>query len=203
MPTWVGGDIDTSDLVQDALQRTFARLPFFESKHAGALRASSSTVENRIRDRLRRATRRLEAIMPDASVRLSEAAAPQHQQLIDDETWRLYLDGLGRLTDRDRRLIVGRAELGYSYRQLAFVERLSSAEAARKALGRALRKLIDVMLATDNRRFFTGRGLGRPPWAYTLGSRALRSRAAATLTRAAAPPGRRRWRVATRAGSAL
>ena len=146
LPQWVRSDIDTSDLVQDALQHTFARLPFFESKHVGALRVYlQHAVENRIHDRLRRATRRLDSILPDAPLRVSESAAPQHQQLIDDETWKRYLDGLGHLTDRDRRLIVGRAELGYSYRQLAFMEGRPSSEAARKALGRALKRLIDVM----------------------------------------------------------
>ena len=109
LPQWVRSDIDTSDLVQDALQHTFARLPFFESKHVGALRVYlQHAVENRIRDRLRRTTRRLDLIMPDAPARAPESAAPQHQQLIDDETWRRYLGGLGRLTDRERRLIVGR-----------------------------------------------------------------------------------------------
>ncbi len=146
LPPWVRDDVDTSDLVQDALQHTFARLSFFESKHAGALRTYlQHAVENRIRDRLRRATRRLDAILPEVPVRPSDSDAPQHQQLVDDETWRRYLDGLRRLKDRDRRLIVGRAELGYSYQQLALLERLSSAEAARKALGRALRRLVDVM----------------------------------------------------------
>ena len=59
LPQWVRSDIDTSDLVQDALQHTFARLPFFESKHVGALRVYlQHAVENRIHDRLRRATRR-------------------------------------------------------------------------------------------------------------------------------------------------
>ena len=42
LPPWVRGDIDTSDLVQDALQHTLARLPFFDSKHAGALRHAPS-----------------------------------------------------------------------------------------------------------------------------------------------------------------
>ena len=69
LPPWVRGDIDTSDLVQDALQHTFARLSFFESKHAGALRTYlQHAVENRIRDRLRRATRRLDAILPEADL---------------------------------------------------------------------------------------------------------------------------------------
>ena len=33
--------------------------------------------------------------------------------------------------------------MGYGYRQLALVEGLPSADAARKATGRALRKLVD------------------------------------------------------------
>ena len=146
LPWWVRGDGDTSDLVQDALQRTFARLPFFESRHAGALRAYlQHAVENRIRDQLRRVTRRRAPLMPDASVQPFDHAAPQHQELLDDETRKRYLDGLERLSARDRRLIVGRAELGHSYRQLALIEGLPSAEAARKALGRALSRLIDRM----------------------------------------------------------
>lgn len=102
-------------------------------------------VQNRINDQARRAWRRLNVIMPDASAPLSDSAAPQHQQFVDDETWKRYVSGLERLTDRDRRLIVGRAELGYSYRQIAFMERLSSEAVARKALARALRRLVDGM----------------------------------------------------------
>ena len=83
--------------------------------------------------------------MPDASVPLNDGAAPQHQQFVKDETRRRYASGLERLTDRDRRLIVGRAELGYSYRQIAFMERLSSEAVARKALARAMRRLVDIM----------------------------------------------------------
>ena len=64
---------------------------------------------------------------------------------MDDETWGHYVAGLKRLTTRERRLLVGRAELGYNYRQLAFVEGLSTANAARKAVRRALVRLIAVM----------------------------------------------------------
>ncbi len=146
LPVWVRGAIDTSDLVQDTLQHAFSRLNWFESKHAGALRAYlRRAVENRVRDELRRATRRLDVVAPEEYVRSSDDAAPQHRQLIDDETWRRYLDGLGRLKNRDRRLIVGRAELGYNYQQLAFIERLSSPDAARMALRRALVRLSDAM----------------------------------------------------------
>ena len=67
-------------------------------------------------------------------------SAPQWRQLLDAEA-RRYVEGLRRLRPRDRRLIVGRAELGYSYRQLASMERLPSPDAARMALRRALVQL--------------------------------------------------------------
>ena len=55
------------------------------------------------------------------------------------------VDGLRRMRPRDRRLIVGRVELGYNYRQLALLERLPSPDAARMALRRAVIRLGDVI----------------------------------------------------------
>ena len=63
------------------------------------------------------------------------------QQAIDAEAWGRYVRALGRLTERERRLVVGRGELGYSFAQLALVDDRASAEAARKALRRALVRL--------------------------------------------------------------
>ena len=127
LPVWVRGAVDTSDLVQDTLHRTFARIERFEPKHANALQIYlRRSVENQIRDELRRAVRRRASIAPDDVTRLSEEGAPQHRKLVDDETWSRYLDGLTRLTARERRLIVGHAELEYSYQQLALIENLPS-----------------------------------------------------------------------------
>ena len=146
LPRWVRGAVDTSDLVQDSLHHTFSRLPEFEPEHAGALRAYlRRAVVNRIRDEVRRTAFRLSAVAADDPVRLTDAATPQFRQLVDDEGWGRYLQGLKRLNARDRRLIVGRAELGYSYRQLAFTERLPSPDAARKAMRRALVRLLGAM----------------------------------------------------------
>lgn len=146
LPRWVRGAIDTSDLVQDSLHHTLSRLPWFEPDHAGALRAYlRRAVDNRIRDEMRRAAYRLSVIAPDDPLRHSEEAAAQFRQLVDDDTWRRYRAGLKQLNGRDRRLIVGRAELGYNYRQLALTVRLPSAEAARKGVRRALARLLDAM----------------------------------------------------------
>lgn len=146
LPQRVRDAVDTSDVVQETLRYTFTRLDWFESKRASALRAYLWRVaENRIRDELRRTARRRDTIAPEQPVRASEDGAPQLQQLVDDQAWRRYVDGLRRLRPRDRRLIVSRVELGYNYRQLALIERLPSTDAARMALRRALVRLSTVM----------------------------------------------------------
>ena len=146
LPRRVRGSVDTSDIVQQALGYTFTRLDWFESKRGSAMRAYLRRVaENRIRDELRRATRRRDAIAPEQAVRASEDGAPQLRQLVKGDAWRRYLDGLRRMRPRDRRLVVGRVELGYNYRQLALLERLPSPDAARMALRRALVQLGALM----------------------------------------------------------
>ncbi len=146
LPQWAREGMDTSDLVQDALQRTFAQLTRLRSVHVTALRSYlRRTIQNRIGDQLRHATLRRRLALPNESIQLSDDAAPQYQQLLDNETWRRYLKGLKQLKPRQQRLIVGRLELGYSYRQMALIERLSTPDAARMAFQRALVRLSNVM----------------------------------------------------------
>ena len=82
-PAAVGaGAINTSDLVQDTLHHTFARIGGFKSKQASALRAYLRRgVENRIRDQMRGAIRRRDSIAPDERILLSEEGAPQLLQV--------------------------------------------------------------------------------------------------------------------------
>ena len=155
LPQWARSGVATSDLVQDVLHHAFARLNWFESKHVSALRVYlRRAVENRVQDEMRRAIRRLDLarLAPgEEPLRPFEDAAPQYQQLLRDEMWGRYREGLKRLKVRDRRLIVGRAELGYNYEQLAATERLPSPDAARKALKRAVIRLSAVMPLAFNR----------------------------------------------------
>ena len=155
LPQWARSGVATSDLVQDVLHHAFARLKWFESKHVSALRAYlRRAVENRVQDEMRRAIRRLDItrLAPgEEPLRPFEDAAPQYQQLLHEEMWGRYRKGLKRLKVRDRRLIVGRAELGYNYDQLAAIERLPSPDAARKALKRAVVRLSEVMPLASRR----------------------------------------------------
>ena len=146
MPAWVRDGIDTSDLVHDALCRTFVRLESFRSNRTAALRAYlQRAVENRIHDQCRRARRYSGMNIPDDAAWVCGSGPSGHDQFLEDEGWRDYRDALSRLTARERRLIVGRVQMGYGYRQLALVEGMPTADAARKALGRAMRKLIDIV----------------------------------------------------------
>lgn len=146
LPPRARGAVDTSDIVQDALHHTFARFTSFRSRQTSVLRMYlRRAVQNRIRDELRRVARRSDSILPEQPLLRSDDGAPQLRELLDEETWRRYLDALRRLPARDRRLIVGRAELGYTSEQLAFMERLPSPAAARGALRRALVRLSDLM----------------------------------------------------------
>ena len=146
LPRWARGVLDTSDVVQDVLLHSIRLISGFESPSSVAFRAYLlRAVDHRIRDEMRRVGRR------DTHGGLEEDALPAAgdpsplQQLIADETWQRYLRGLKRLTPRERRLIVGRGELGYSFKQLALIDDRASADAARKALRRALVRLSQEM----------------------------------------------------------
>jgi len=136
--------LDTDDVVQDALLNTFRRLDRFEPRHDGALLAYLRVaVINRIRDELRRRTPNVDAsieieALPSSMASPIDAAASR-------QAFARYERALGALDDNDRAAIVGRFEMGYSYDALARAMDRPSADAARKATERALRRLITLM----------------------------------------------------------
>ena len=149
LPHWARDGVDTSDLVQDTLLQTFKRIATFEPQRDGALRAYLRlAVDNRIRDEMRRVARRPKRDPSETSETtdlLVDGTPTPLEQFITDETWTRYVQGLRLLTPRERRLIVGRAEMGYSYKQLALIDGRGSPDAARMALRRALLRLSEEM----------------------------------------------------------
>ena len=142
LPRWARGAADTSDVVQDVVLHTLRRIAGFESTSGAAFRAYLlRAVDHRIRDEMRRVGRRGTPAELDAETLPAADMPSPLQQAIDAEAWGRYVRALGRLTERERRLVVGRGELGYSFAQLALVDDRASAEAARKALRRALVRL--------------------------------------------------------------
>ena len=140
LPRWARTIADTADLVQEALVHTLRRLDDFEPQGHSALQAYlRRAVDNRINDEFRRIARRglagaLDDGQPDGRPSpLDEAVARQ--------TEARYRAALARLRPGDRRLVVGRVELGYSLEQLALLTNRSRVDTVRVALRRALERL--------------------------------------------------------------
>lgn len=140
LPVWARDLADTSDLVQDTLVRTFRRLHDFEYRGEGALDAYLRHVlVNRIREEVRRATRRSEH-----TALSSDLPADQTSPLeaaVGRETWRRYQTALSVLRPHDREIVVARVELGWDNAQIARTFAKPSPNAARMAVERALFRL--------------------------------------------------------------
>lgn len=144
LPGWARDISDTQDLVQETLLQTFKRIDRVEIRGEGALQAYlRQALMNRIRDELRRRERRgphmaLDTDAPDPSPSPLEAA-------IGREGIERYERALGSLRSGDREAVIGRLELGCSYEELAATLDKPSTEAARKAVKRAMARLLDEM----------------------------------------------------------
>lgn len=152
LPGWARDLADTHDVVQEAVLQTFRHLETFEVRGEGALQAYlRQSVMNRIRDHIRRVSRR-----PVAAALDSQHADPEPSPLehaVGTETVERYEAALAALSDTDRELIVATVELGYTPEQIVEATGRASVDAARRAARRALVKLAEEM----------GRGQGSTP----------------------------------------
>jgi RNA polymerase sigma-70 factor (ECF subfamily) len=132
--------LDTGDLVQEAALHLLQRVDTFEPRHVGAMQAYlRQSVINRIRDEIRRVTRRP---APAELVNEPPADDPSPLELtIQHETYERYRTALARLTARDRELVVARMEAQWSLAQIAEKFGFTTADAARMAVGRAVKRL--------------------------------------------------------------
>ena len=144
LPQSARGMLETADLVQDAVLRAMRRLDVFEARHQGALQAYfRQAVMNRIRDVVRQQKRRpLQTELPEQLV--DERSSPL-ERAIGLENMARYDAALCRLKPTDREAIIGRIELQYTYDELAIVLNKPTAEAARMAVTRALKRLVEEM----------------------------------------------------------
>ena len=144
LPQWARGTADTQDLVQDAVIRALPRLKTFEARHPGALQAYlRQAITNHIRDEIRRVNTRpavaeLRESHPDLSPSPLEVA-------IGQQGVERYEAALKELRPADREAIIARLELQQSYEEVAIALGKPSADAARMAVTRAVKALIQVM----------------------------------------------------------
>jgi RNA polymerase sigma-70 factor (ECF subfamily) len=144
LPRWSRDLADTDDLVQETLLQTFRRIGDFEPRRVGALQAYlRQAVMNRIRDELRKKSRRPDARSLDGLE--ADTDASPLELAIGAEAVERYEQALARLTPDEREAIIARIELGCSYAEMAEALGRPTADAARKAASRALVRLAEEM----------------------------------------------------------
>lgn len=144
LPKWARDLSDTDDLVQETLLRTFQRIGAFEVRGPGALQAYlRQAVVNAIREELRRKGRRPDGTGLDGLE--ADSSLSPLEQAVGREAVDRYERALARLKPEERGAIIGRIEMGYTYEELAEAMGKPTPDAARKAAGRALVRLVKEM----------------------------------------------------------
>ena len=140
LPAHAREALDTGDLVQEAALHMLQRVDDFEPHHVGAMQAYLRlSVINRIRDEIRRVGRRPVAV---ELVEEPPADAPSPLEVtLQNESYDRYRTALERLLSRDRELVVARIEAQWSFAEVAERFGMTTADAARMAVNRALKRL--------------------------------------------------------------
>jgi RNA polymerase sigma-70 factor (ECF subfamily) len=140
LPARARGYLDTGDLVQEAALHAIRRLDAFQPQHVGAMQAYlRQSVINRIRDEVRRVTRNPAAVeLPDDLA--SDQSSPL-ETAIKVEAYERYREALTKLNTRERELVVARVEVQWSITEIAERFGMPTADAARMAVLRAVRRL--------------------------------------------------------------
>jgi RNA polymerase sigma factor (sigma-70 family) len=143
LPGWARDLSDTQDLVQETLIRAFKGMDRFEPRGEGAIGAYlRQAVLNRIRDEIRRVKRQ-----PDrAELEDGPSTVPSPlEEILGSQALDRYERALGRLRDADREAVIAAVEMRYSPDELALVLGKPTANAARVAVIRALKRLAEEM----------------------------------------------------------
>jgi RNA polymerase sigma factor (sigma-70 family) len=137
--------LDTADLVQETLLRTFEGLDRVEVRGPGGFQAYvRAAVLNRIRDQIRWATRR--PVGADGVPETLPSSDPSPLDLaIGEDLARRYEGALGTLTPDEQQLLHLRIELDYDYDEIVAMTGRASPDAVRMAVKRALARLTDAM----------------------------------------------------------
>lgn len=136
--------LDTGDLVQETLLRTLERLDEVEVRGPGGFQAYvRAAVLNRIRDQIRWAARRPGA--GEEPEMLQDPGPTPLELAIGSDVAARYERALATLPVEEQQLLHLRLELDYGFAEIAIMSGRPSADAARMAVNRALRKLAEEM----------------------------------------------------------
>jgi RNA polymerase sigma-70 factor (ECF subfamily) len=131
-------------MIQDTLIRTMANVEHFVPRDGDALGAYlRQALNNRIRDEVRKVHGKPQR--EDLRDDHFDGGASPLEAALGSETLNRYEGALRRLSVEDRGVVRARMELGMSYEQVASATNKSTADAARMAVVRALRRLAREM----------------------------------------------------------
>jgi len=144
LPPYARSAANTEDVVQDAVVRALARVDHFEHRSVDGMQAYlRESVRNRIRDEVRRVTRR--GVSEELPESLHDHGYSPLEELIRKERSERYLAALRTLKPTDRMAIIFRLEHHYPFDEIARRLGKSSPDAARMAVARAMRRLADAI----------------------------------------------------------
>src|SRR3954462_6242701 len=143
LPAFARDMADTHDLVQDAMKRTVINFDRFEYRGEGALRAYlHQAVVNLVFDHVRRAGRRPHRVELDEHVSSRERSPLD--RAISQQTFERFEAALATLSGDDQKAVRARLELGCSYDEVAAIAGKPSADAARVAVARAVKRIARI-----------------------------------------------------------
>jgi RNA polymerase sigma factor (sigma-70 family) len=135
--------MDTDDVVQETFLRTIRHVGHFDSQRAGFLAYLRAAVQNRIRDEIRRQTRRpIHREIQDGT--RAHDPSPLEETMGRDAV-RRYETALEKLKDEEREAILMRIEMDLPYQEIADSLGLASADTARMRVTRGLVRLAQEM----------------------------------------------------------
>jgi RNA polymerase sigma-70 factor (ECF subfamily) len=142
---------DTHDLVQEAMKRTVLNFNRFEYRGEGALRAYlHAAVVNLVHDHVRRVGRR--PIQTELADDLSADDESPLDRAILGQTFERFESAIAQLDPIDQHAVRARLELGCSYAEIATLTGRPTADAARVAVARAVKKVAQIMAAAHRRQ---------------------------------------------------
>jgi RNA polymerase sigma factor (sigma-70 family) len=144
LPYYARAGANTEDVVQDAVLRALARVDHFEHRSVdGMQKYLRESVRNRIRDEVRRVTRR--GIGEELPESLHASGYSPLEELILKERSERYLAALRTLKPNDRMAIIFRLEHHHSFEEIARKLGKATPDAARMAVTRAVKRLADAI----------------------------------------------------------
>lgn len=144
LPKGARGMLDTEDIVQETVARMAARVRRIRpDEDHGLYLYLRVALRNRVHDEWRRVHRRPEvrATLP-SQVDDDRAAGPETNAALNERQER-YEAALETLEPVERAMVVARLEFGLPWREIAEIANKSSEDAARVAVGRAVRKIAE------------------------------------------------------------